>query len=156
TFTAPATTALHVAPLRPARVRFQDGQTVDVERPQLDVRAVAPEEMARLARATLPERCGSGPERAPRAPRRVDALREWAEWGAVGRTVREAAPGDLVLVDGSLHGGPLVPQQIVRRAHEEALARRVSLCGVVKASMLYWGRNAPLVTLLKRRGDRET
>jgi hypothetical protein len=25
----------------------------------------------------------------------------------------------------------------------------------VKASTLYWGRNAPLVTLLKRRGDRE-
>jgi hypothetical protein len=82
-------------------------------------------------------------------------LREWAEWGAVGRTVREAAPGDLVLVDGSLHGGPLVPEQIVHRVHEEAVARDVSLAGVVKASTLYWGRNAPLVTLLKRRGDRE-
>jgi NurA domain len=147
--------SFQVAAFRAARVRFEDGQTVDVERPQLDVRAVAPEEMARLARATLTELCGSEPERLPELPRPVDALREWAEWGAVGRTVREAAPGDLVLVDGSLHGGPLVPEQIVHRVHEEAVARDVSLAGVVKASTLYWGRNAPLVTLLKRRGDRE-
>ena len=147
--------SFQVAAFRAARVRFEGGQTVDVERPQLDVRAVAPEEMALLARATLTELCGSPPERLPDLPRPVDALREWAEWGAVGRTVREAAPGDLVLVDGSLHGGPLVPQQIVHRVHEEAVARAVSLAGVVKASTLYWGRNAPLVTLLKRRGDRE-
>jgi hypothetical protein len=147
--------SFQVAAFRAARVRFEDGQTVDVDRPQLDVRAVAPEEMARLARATLTELCGSEPERLPELPRPVDALREWAEWGAVGRTVREASSGDLVLVDGSLHGGPLVPQQIVHRVHEEAVARGVSLAGVVKASTLYWGRNAPLVTLLKRRGDRE-
>jgi hypothetical protein len=39
--------------------------------------------------------------------------------------------------------------------HAEAVARGVALAGVVKASTLYWGRNAPLVTLLKRRADRE-
>jgi hypothetical protein len=60
-----------------------------------------------------------------------------------------------VLVDGSLHGGPLVPPQVVRKVHEEAMGRGVALAGVVKASTLFWGRNAPLVTLLKRRGDRE-
>jgi hypothetical protein len=60
-----------------------------------------------------------------------------------------------VLVDGSLHGGPLVPPDVVRRVHQEAVARDVALAGVVKASTLFWGRNAPLVTLLKRRGDRE-
>jgi hypothetical protein len=73
----------------------------------------------------------------------------------VARTVREASAGDLVLVDGSLHGGPLVPPQVVRTVHQEAVEREVSLAGVVKASTLFWGRNAPLVTLLKRRGDRE-
>ena len=36
-----------------------------------------------------------------------------------------------------------------------ALERGVSLAGVVKASTLYWGGNAPLVTFLERRGDRE-
>ena len=147
--------SFQVAAFRAARIRFAGGQTTDVERPQLDVRAVSPEEMERLARQTLTELCGSEPERLPDLPRPVDALREWAEWREVARTIGEAAPGDLVLVDGSLHGGPLVPQQVVRRVHEDALARGVSLAGVVKSSTLYWGRNAPLVTLLKRRGDRE-
>lgn len=147
--------SFQVSAYRAARVRFAQGRTTDVDRPQLDVRAVSPEEMERLARQTLTDLCGSEPERLPDLPRPVDALREWAEWGEVGRTIREAEPGDLVLVDGSLHGGPLVPQDVVRRVHQEAVAREVSLAGVVKSSTLYWGRNAPLVTLLKRRGDRE-
>jgi hypothetical protein len=95
------------------------------------------------------------PEEIPEVPRPVDALREWAEWGEVRRTVAQADAGDLVLVDGSLHGGPLVPPVVVRKVHAEAIERGVSLAGVVKASTLYWGRHAPLVTLLKRRGDRE-
>ena len=147
--------SFQVSAFRAARVRFAHGRTTDVERPQLDVRAVSPEEMERLARETLTDLCGSEPERLPDLPRPVDALREWAEWREVGRTIRDAEPGDLVLVDGSLHGGPLVPQEVVRRVHQEAVAREVALAGVVKSSTLYWGRNAPLVTLLKRRGDRE-
>ena len=51
--------------------------------------------------------------------------------------------------------GRILEVSEARRAHEEALGRGVSLAGVVKASTLYWGRHAPLVTLLKRRGDRE-
>ncbi len=147
--------SFQVVAFRAARVRFERGATALVERPQLDVHAVSPEEMERLARATLTELCGSEPERLPELPRPVDALREWAEWAEVARTVRDASEGDLVLVDGSLHGGPLVPQVVVQRVHGEAVARGVSLAGVVKASTLYWGRNAPLVTLLKRRADRE-
>jgi hypothetical protein len=147
--------SFQVAGFRASRVRFSGGSTVAVERPPLAVRAVAPEEMDRLARATLTQLCGAEPERLPELPRPVDALREWAEWELVGRTVGEAGAGDLVLVDGSLHGGPLVPQTVVQRVHAEAVARGVSLAGVVKASTLYWGRSVPLVTLLKRRGDRE-
>jgi hypothetical protein len=147
--------SFQVAAFRAARVRFSDGATVEVDRPQLVVRAVSPEEMEGLARATLAELCGAELERLPDMPRPVDALREWSEWAEVARTVRQAAAGDLVLVDGSLHGGPLVPQAVVQRVHREAVARGISLAGVVKASTLYWGRNAPLVTLLKRRGDRE-
>jgi hypothetical protein len=111
--------------------------------------------MAPLAREALTELCGTEPERLPEIPRPVDALREWAEWGAIARTVRAAERGDLVLVDGSLHGGPLVPVEVVRAVHQEAVDRHVALAGVVKASTLFWGRSAPLVTLLKRRGDRE-
>jgi hypothetical protein len=146
--------SFQVAAFRAARVRFVDGATVAVERPQLVVRAVSPEEMVRLARVALAELCGAEPERLPDLPRPVDALREWAEWAAVARTVSEASPGDLVLVDGSLHGGPLVPQVVVQRVHADAVGRGVCLAGVVKASTLFWGRSAPLVTLLKRRGDR--
>ena len=147
--------SFQVAGFRAARVRFADGATVAVDRPSLSVRAVTPEEMGRLARAALAKLCGAEPERLPDLPRPVDALREWSEWEAVATTVREASAGDLILVDGSLHGGPLVPQIVVQRVHEDAVERGVSLAGVVKASTLYWGRNAPLVTLLKRRGDRE-
>jgi hypothetical protein len=111
---------------------------------------------ASIAREVLGDLCGDDmPEEIPELPRPVDALREWAEWGEVKRTISESEDGDLVLIDGSLHGGPLVPPVVVRKVHEEALRRGVSLAGVVKASTLYWGRHAPLVTLLKRRGDRE-
>jgi hypothetical protein len=143
-----------VAAHRVARVRFAGGVTELVESPALQVNAVSGERLARLAREALTA-LDEDPERLPDLPRPVDALREWAEWREVRRTVAEAGPGDLVLVDGSLHGGPLVPPAVPRRVHEEAVARGVSLAGVVKASTLYWGRHAPLVTLLKRRGDRD-
>lgn len=143
-----------VAAHRVARVRFADGATEIVESPPLEVTALSGARLERVAREAL-RQLGEEPERLPELPRPVDALREWAEWREVGRTVAEADAGDLVLVDGSLHGGPLVPPGVVRRVHAAATARDVSLAGVVKASTLYWGRNAPLVTLLKRRGDRE-
>jgi hypothetical protein len=147
--------SFQVAAYRASRVRFANGRTDLLEAPPLHVRALSADEVRRIAREVLTELCGAEPERLPELPRPIDGLREWAEWKEVGRTVREASPGDLVLVDGSLHGGPLVPPEVVRRAHEDAKARDVSLAGVVKASTLFWGRNAPLVTLLKRRADRE-
>jgi hypothetical protein len=147
--------AFQVAAFRAARVRFEHGQTRLVEAPALDLRAVSRSLVNELAQEALRELLGHDPETIPDLPRPVDALREWGEWRQVLRTLGEADPGDLVLVDGSLHGGPLVPADVVRRAHTLAVNRDVSLAGVVKASTLYWGRNAPLVTLLKRRGDRE-
>ena len=147
--------SFQVAAYRAARVRFRAGVTDLVESPPLTVRAVSAAEMRPLARTILTELCGAEPEKIPDLPRPVDALREWTEWAEVVHTVREAIAGSLVLVDGSLHGGPLVPPAVVRRVHQEAVARGVAMAGVVKASTLYWGRNAPLVTLLKRRGDRE-
>jgi hypothetical protein len=147
--------SFQVAAFRVARVRFAAGGTELVESPALEVRPVSQAQLREVARRALFELTGEEPEQVPDLPRPVDALREWAEWREVLRTIGEARTGDLVLVDGSLHGGPLVPPSVVRRAHEEALERGVQLAGVVKASTLYWGRNAPLVTLLKRRGERE-
>jgi hypothetical protein len=147
--------SFQVAAYRAARVRFSGGVTDVVESPPLSVRALSREEMRRIYLEELEAMDTAAPEDVPEIPRPVDFLRECAEWQTVRRTVREASPGDVVLVDGSLHGGPLIPADLVRRTHAEATERGVLLAGVVKASTLFWGRNAPLVTLLKRRGDRE-
>lgn len=147
--------SFQVVAYRASRVRFRGSATDLVDSPPLTVRAVSREAIAALVRAALTELPGADPEAILDLPRPVDALREWGEWVEVTRTIREALPGDLVLVDGSLHGGPLVPPGAVRAVHEEATSRGVSLAGVVKASTLFWGRHAPLVPLMKRRGDRE-
>ena len=147
--------SFQVAAYRAARVRFSGGATDLVESPPLSVRALSADEMGTLVREAF-ERLGVPiPDDIPRIPRPVDFLRECGEWEEIRRTIGQAAPGDLVLVDGSLHGGPLIPPEVVRGAHREAMDRGVSLAAVVKASTLFWGRNAPLVGLLKRRGDRE-
>jgi hypothetical protein len=147
--------SFQVAAYRAARVRFADGATDLVEAPPLTVRALSADEMDGLVREAFERLETPVPEELPRIPRPVDLLRECGEWEEIRRTIRQAAAGDLVLVDGSLHGGPLIPADVVRSAHREAVDRGVSLAGVVKASTLFWGRNAPLVGLLKRRGDRE-
>jgi hypothetical protein len=147
--------SFQVAAYRAARVRFEGGATDLVESPPLTVRALSSDEMGALIRETFERLDAPVPEELPRIPRPVDFLRECGEWEEIRRTIREAKGGDLVLVDGSLHGGPLIPPDVVRSAHREAVDRGVALVGVVKASTLFWGRNAPLVTLLKRRGDHE-
>jgi hypothetical protein len=147
--------SFQVVAYRAARVRFSKGHTDVPSSPPFQLRAVSTETMRAHAADVLAELLGQKPERLPELPRPVDALREWSEWREVLATVEDAAPGDLVLVDGSLHGGPLVPPAVVRTVHARAVERGVGLAGVVKASTLYWGRNAPLVTLLKRRADRE-
>jgi hypothetical protein len=147
--------SFQVASSRASRVRFSDGVTDLVEAPPLTVRAVSTDEMRGLYRSTLERMACDVPTEVPERLRPVDFLRECAEWEETSRTIAQAAPGDLVLVDGSLHGGPFVPAEYVRRVHGEAVERGVALAGVVKASTLFWGRNAPLVGLLKRRGDRE-
>jgi hypothetical protein len=147
--------SFQVAATRAARVRFSGGVTDLVEAPPLTVQAVSQDEMRGLYRGTLERMQCAIPDEMPEGLRPVDFLRECAEWQETRRTVAEAAPGDLVLVDGSLHGGPFVPAEFVRRVHGDAVDRGVHLAGVVKASTLFWGRNAPLVGLIKRRGDRE-
>jgi hypothetical protein len=85
----------------------------------------------------------------------VDVLRELAEWRRAAEAVGAARPGDLVLVDGSLHPGPFLPTALVEPVHALALERRVDLVGVTKASKLRWGRYAPLVLRVRRRAEDE-
>jgi hypothetical protein len=85
----------------------------------------------------------------------VDVLRELAEWRRAAEAVAAARPGDLVLVDGSLHPGAFLPKGLVEPVHQLALDRGVDLVGVTKASKLRWGRYAPLVLRVRRRAERE-
>ncbi|HZD73469.1 MAG TPA: DNA double-strand break repair nuclease NurA [Actinomycetota bacterium] len=85
----------------------------------------------------------------------VDVLRELAEWRRVREAIERAVPGDLVLVDGSLHPGAFLPASLVVPIHELALRRCVDLVGVTKASKLRWGRYAPLVLRVRRRAEVE-
>jgi hypothetical protein len=85
----------------------------------------------------------------------VDVLRELAEWRRATDAVAAARPGDLVLVDGSLHPGAFLPGSLVGPVHQLALDRGVDLVGVTKASKLRWGRYAPLVLRVRRRAERE-
>jgi hypothetical protein len=85
----------------------------------------------------------------------VDVLRELAEWARVREAVERAAPGDLVLVDGSLHPGAFLPAALVVPIHELALEQGVDLVGVTKSSKLRWGRYAPLVLRVRRRAEAE-
>jgi len=59
----------------------------------------------------------------------VDVLRELAEWRRASEAVAAARPGDLVLVDGSLHPGAFLPKGLVEPVHELALDRGVDLSG---------------------------
>jgi hypothetical protein len=85
----------------------------------------------------------------------VDVLRELAEWDRARRAVEAAEPGDLVLVDGSLHPGAFLHRDLVGPIHQLALDRGVDLVGVTKQSKLRWGRYAPLVLRVRRRAERE-
>ena len=85
----------------------------------------------------------------------VDVLRELAEWQRVRQAIEAAGPGDVVLVDGSLHPGPFLPASFVTPVHRLALDAGVDLVGVTKASKLRWGRYAPLVLRVRRRADAE-
>ena len=82
-------------------------------------------------------------------------LRELAEWRRATEAVAAARPGDLVLVDGSLHPGPFLPASLVSPVHDLARERGVDLVGVTKASKLRWGRHAPLVLRVRRRAEDE-
>lgn len=144
-----------VAGFRVGRVRFNRGATEMVESAPVSLRAVSRSQLAELAGSALGDLGEHAAELPSDIPRPVDALREWGEWREIHRTVSQADRGDLVLVDGSLHGGPLVPSGVVSAVHGQALERGVSLAGVVKRSTLFWGRNAPLVALLKRRAESE-
>jgi hypothetical protein len=127
---------------RAARVRFVDRRSVLEEEGPLRAAVLGLGEGA-AARAAL-ELDGLAPDCA------VDAnlLRDRWEWEAVERSIDEAVPGALVLVDGDLQPDWRIPSSFLTRLLARAAERGVVLAGVTKHSSLSRG-GAPLLGQLE-------
>jgi hypothetical protein len=79
----------------------------------------------------------------------VNLLRDWAEWSAVARSVEEAGPGTLVLVDGDLQPDWRIHSGWLAALFANADERGVELVGVTKHTSLSWGA-MPLLGYLER------
>jgi len=82
----------------------------------------------------------------------VNLLRERVEWDGIERTLSEASPGALVLVDGDLRPDPRLPLQWVTELLADATARGITVVGVTKHTSLSRG-GAPLIGQLEREAD---
>jgi len=78
----------------------------------------------------------------------VNLLRDRWEWDAVERSVAEAEPGAMVLVDGDLQPDWRIPSSFLAELLARAAEQRVLVAGVTKHSSLSRG-GAPLVGQLE-------
>jgi len=127
--------------VRAARVRFRSGECVLEEEGEFRAHLLGPGEMAD-ARESLGLNLKTDTS--------VDAnlLRDRWEWDAVERSVAEADPGALVLVDGDLQPDWRIPSAYLAELLARAAARHVTLVGVTKRSSLARG-GAPLLGQLE-------
>ena len=130
---------LHV--VRAARTRFRRGECIVEDEGELRAHLLGAGETAD-ARASLGLELGRDTS--------VDAnlLRDRWEWDAVERSVDEAEPGALVLVDGDLQPDWRIPSTYLAGLLARAADRCVTLVGVTKRSSLARG-GAPLLGQLE-------
>ncbi len=128
---------------RAARARFRNGQCVleDEGEFRAHVLGGAEERIAALLALGLD---GLAPDTAVD----VNLLRDRWEWEAVERSVEEADPGAVVLVDGDLQPDWRIPSPFLARILSRARKRGVLVAGVTKHSSLSRG-GAPLVGQLE-------
>jgi hypothetical protein len=136
---------LQVYATRWARVGWEPDGTWSNDVGQLEVHLLGLGE----DRATL-ERLGAPAD--PEAPVDINLLRDWAEWSAVARCVRESAIGTLVLLDGDLQPDWRIRSSWLAELFSEAEQQGVVLAGVTKHTSLSWG-GAPLLGILERMAD---
>lgn len=79
----------------------------------------------------------------------INLLRERVEWDGIERTIQEAAPGALVLVDGDLRPDPRLPLNWVTELLADATQRGITVVGITKHTSLSRG-GAPLIGQLER------
>lgn len=82
----------------------------------------------------------------------VNLLRERVEWDGIERTISEALPGALVLVDGDLRPNPRLPNGWVTELLADATARGITVVGVTKHTSLSRG-GAPLIGQLEAEAE---
>ncbi|HWC11366.1 MAG TPA: DNA double-strand break repair nuclease NurA, partial [Acidimicrobiales bacterium] len=129
---------------RAARVRFRGGESVLEEEGELRAHLLGGAER-RAARESL------GLDLAPDATVDANLLRDRWEWEAVERSVEEAEPGAVVLVDGDLQPDWRIPSSYLAALLVRAGERGVTLAGVTKRSSLSRG-GAPLLGQLETDG----
>jgi hypothetical protein len=127
---------------RAARVRFRGHACVLEDEGELRAHLLGPgERLAALASLGLD---GLNPEAAVD----VNLLRDRWEWDAVQRSVDEADPGALLLVDGDLQPDWRIPSAWLARLLDRATERGVTMAAVTKHSSLSRG-GAPLLGQLE-------
>jgi hypothetical protein len=138
---------LQVLVTRASRVRFQGSECVLEDEGELRAHLLGAGERATALAALGLD--GLKPETAVD----VNLLRDRWEWDAVERSVDEADPGALVLVDGDLQPDWRIPSAWLARLLERAAARGVTLAAVTKHSSLSRG-GAPLLGQLELEAER--
>jgi len=131
--------------VRAARARFCGGKCVLEDEGELRAHLLGGGEAA-AARASL------GLDVGPHTAVDANLLRDRWEWEAVERSMAEADPGALVLVDGDLQPDWRIPSTYVAGLLASAAERSVTLVGVTKRSSLARG-GAPLLGQLEMEGQ---
>ncbi len=139
---------LAVVVVRAARARWRCGQPVEEEEGQLRAYLLGGGDDG-PARAWLAE---LGLELSPDAPLDANLLRDAGEWELLARTVEEAEPGALVLMDGDLQPDWRIPGTWVAQFLGRAAERGVLVAGVTKHSGLSRG-GVPLVGQLEAEAE---
>jgi len=136
---------LQLLVVRAARARFRDGACLLEEEGELRAHLLGGGEAA-ATRASLGLGLGPG------TPVDANLIRDRWEWDAVERSVEEAEPGAVVLVDGDLQPDWRIPSTFLAALLARAAERGVTLAGITKRSSLARG-GAPLLGQLEMEGE---
>jgi hypothetical protein len=136
---------VQVGVTRAARVRWQNGMTLLEERGQLHAHVLVGAGGGLEGRRSLADLAAPV---APESPVDLNLLRDWSEWQLVSRSVDEALPGALVLVDGDLQPDWRIPARWLEELLTRAGSKAVAIVGVTKHSSLARG-GGPLVGQLE-------
>lgn len=137
-----------VVVVRVARARWRQGACVAEEVGPLQAHLLGGDER----RATLAQLAASGLDLPADTALDANLLRDAAEWVELARTVEEAAPGALVIVDGDLRPDWRIPGAWAGRILARAAERCVVVAAVTKHSGLARG-GAPLVAALEAEAE---